>query len=93
MVLMMYIYERTTHMRVMIKVNTAQTMIICSISHVSEHEIFRRGTASQKKWSITLKLQNSRCRPRLSGGIMINKPAIQQQRMSLLQTMLFMIVI
>ena len=33
----MYVYDRTTHTRVMIKVNTSETMIICSMSHVSEH--------------------------------------------------------
>ena len=38
-----------THTRVMIKVKTAETMIICSMGHVSEHEIFKRGAVSLTK--------------------------------------------
>jgi hypothetical protein len=32
---------------------------------VSEHEIFKRGLASQLKWSMALESQNSSCRPKL----------------------------
>lgn len=38
----------------MIKVNMAQSMMVYSMTHVSEHEVFRRGDASQKNWLITL---------------------------------------
>ena len=52
----------------MMKISTEQAITICSINHVSEHEIFRRGDASQPKWSMTLESQNSRWKPKLSGG-------------------------
>ena len=48
-VLMMYMYEKTTHRRVMMKVNTAEPITICSINHVSEHDIFKIGFASHPK--------------------------------------------
>ena len=73
-------------------VSTAHTKIILSMNGVSEHDTFSRGVASQKKWSMTLESQNSRLRPRLSGGIMMHKLAIQQLMINLLQTLLFMMV-
>lgn len=81
----------TTHTRVIMKVNTAQNITSCSMNHVSEHEFFSIGEASQKKWSIT-KSQNSRWRLRPRGGRIINKPNTQQQTMRFLRTLLFMMV-
>lgn len=32
----------------------AQSMTVCSMRHVPEHEVFRKGDASQEKWLIKL---------------------------------------
>lgn len=61
------------------------------MNHASEHEIFRIGLASQAKWSIAPESQNSGWRPKVSGGKMINKVVTQQQKISLLRTLWFMI--
>ena len=43
MVLMMYIYDRTTHRNVPISVSTARATTICSMNQVTEQEIFSTG--------------------------------------------------
>lgn len=48
------------------------------MSHVSEHEIFKEGMSHRKR-SLTLESQNSRFRPRLSGGIMINNSGTKDE--------------
>ena len=84
--------DQTTNMRIIMRINAEQMITIFSMNHVSEHVIFRTGLASQKKWSRTLESQNSRLSSKLNGGIMINTVVIQQQKMSLLQTLWFMMV-
>lgn len=48
-VLMMYVWDRNAHTRVVMRANTATRITICSITHVSEHEIFRKGPALHLK--------------------------------------------
>lgn len=66
---------------------------ICSINHVSEHEIFRR------VWCITAKMINDvrvtefQMKPKLSGGRIVISATIQQQMIIVLHSLLLMIVI
>ncbi|XP_029811331.1 olfactory receptor 6C2-like [Suricata suricatta] len=62
------------------------------MNHASEREIFRRGLASQAKWSMASESQNSKLCPKLSGGKMISQVVIQQQKISLLYTLWFMMI-
>ena len=64
-VLMMQEYDRTMQVRVIFRISTAQIITVCSINHVSEHEIFTKGNASQPKWSVLLESQNFRFKLRL----------------------------
>lgn len=47
-------YERMTPVSIIVNVNTEQVITICSMNHVSEHEILKRENASQPKWSMAL---------------------------------------
>ena len=62
------------------RVSTAQIKTLCSMNHVSEQDNYRRGETLQRKLSMLLESQNFRFSPRLSGDIMTNSPANQEQK-------------
>ena len=74
------------------RANTATRIIICSITHVSEHEIFRRGTCIASNMIDGIGIMEFQLEAQVRGRTMIIKPETQQLRTKKVQTLLFMMV-
>lgn len=66
------------------KVSTSQTITICSITHVSEHESVQKGRAITEKAINDIRATEFQILAQAK-WCMINKAAIQEQKMTLLQ--------